>query len=163
MKMGKKLLISTVTLAAVVIALFLAPVGAQPSRQTECSFAGVWRTTYGEMPLQQSGASVTGTYGAQAVKRVEGTFREGVLTGSWSHPPTFSAENNQAGDVRRFMSFESPQTAKPLRAGANVAINCNAVRSLAVGGPASLLPLQTEPLPRSPNICANCLYCGQVI
>ena len=99
MKMGKKLLISTVTLAAVVIALFLAPVGAQPSRQTECSFAGLRRTTYGEMPLQQSGASVAGTYGAQAVKRVEGTFREGVLTGSWSHPPTFSAENNQAGDV----------------------------------------------------------------
>lgn len=64
----RKLLISIATLAVVVVALLLAPAQAQPSQQTECSFAGIWSTTYGQMPLQQSGTSLTGTYGAQGKK-----------------------------------------------------------------------------------------------
>ena len=35
--------------------------------------------------------------------------------------------------------------------GVNVVINCNIVRSLAMGGLGNLLPLQTEPLPDIPK------------
>ena len=57
MMICRKLSISFASLAAVVVALLLAPVGTKPSQQAECSFAGIWRTTYGEMPLQQFGTS----------------------------------------------------------------------------------------------------------
>ena len=56
---SRKLLISFANLAAIVVALLLAPVGAESSQQIERSFTGVWRITYREMLLQQSGANVT--------------------------------------------------------------------------------------------------------
>ena len=75
MKISKKLLLGIGTLAAVVVALLLAPVQAQPSRQAECSFSGIWRTTYAQMTLDQSGTTVSGTYGI-GPKKVRAPLRE---------------------------------------------------------------------------------------
>ena len=98
MKISKKMLIGIAAFSAVVGALLLAPVQAQPSRQAQCTFSGVWSTTHGQMALEQSGTSVSGTYSTGS-KRVEGAVQGDVLTGAWSQPPTYSAANNQAGDI----------------------------------------------------------------
>ena len=102
MKIIKIFSIIVAILAAGLAAQLSMPVEAQPSRQAECSFAGVWSTSYGQMTLDQLGNVVNGTYGTE--RRVQGTVLEGLLTGSWSHPPTYSAENNQAGDIEFLIS-----------------------------------------------------------
>ena len=66
------------------------------------SFQGVWDTSWGEMRLTQSGASVTGTYTHNKGK-ITGIVKGNILTGKWSEAPSYS-EPHDAGDVELELS-----------------------------------------------------------
>jgi hypothetical protein len=66
-------------------------------------WAGTWSTTYGTMVLSQSGGLVSGTY-THDNGNIVGTVSSNILTGTWSEAPTYSAANNDAGDVELTMS-----------------------------------------------------------
>ena len=60
MKTEKKYLVGFAALFAVVAALISVTVAAEPSLQVECSFDGIWSTTYGQMTVDQSGTTASG-------------------------------------------------------------------------------------------------------
>ena len=68
----------------------------QPAPQ-ECSFAGKWNTTYGEMVLEQKGESVTGRY-EHDQGRINGIAKGSTLTGTWSELPSYQPSDD-AGDI----------------------------------------------------------------
>ncbi len=65
-------------------------------------WAGTWDTSWGEMVLQQSGSSVTGTY-THDQGRIQGTVSGNKLVGLWSEAPSYSPPRD-AGDVELNMS-----------------------------------------------------------
>lgn len=72
------------------------------SYPAECSWTGVWETTFGELELVQDGSSVTGTY-THNQGRISGTVSGNTLTGSWSEAPSYSPSED-AGGVELVMS-----------------------------------------------------------
>jgi alkaline phosphatase D len=67
-------------------------------------WAGTWETSYGTMVLTQTGSNVSGTY-EHSNGHIIGTVSGNVLTGTWSEAPTYSAANNDAGDVQLTLSL----------------------------------------------------------
>ena len=59
----------------------------------ECDFSGVWDTNWGGMKLQQSGASLSGTYTWDQGK-ISGTTSGNRLVGWWSEAPSYSPPND---------------------------------------------------------------------
>jgi hypothetical protein len=68
------------------------------------SWAGAWKTNWGDMVLTQNGSTVTGTYTHDSGK-IAGTVSGNTLTGTWSEAPTYQP-NQDAGDIRFEMSAD---------------------------------------------------------
>ena len=68
------------------------------------SWAGQWKTNWGDMTLTQTGAKVTGTYTHDSGK-IEGTVSGNTLTGTWSEDPSY-APPGDAGEVEFIMSAD---------------------------------------------------------
>jgi hypothetical protein len=69
----------------------------QRTYEDECDFSGVWNTNWGEMKLQHSGASVTGTYTWDKGK-ISGSTIGNTFVGWWSEAPSYSPPDD-AGSV----------------------------------------------------------------
>lgn len=68
----------------------------------ECSWTGVWKTTFGDMELVQEGSRVTGSY-THDQGRISGTVSGNTLTGTWSEAPSYTPSND-AGGVQMVMA-----------------------------------------------------------
>lgn len=68
----------------------------------ECSWTGIWETTFGDLELVQDGSWVTGTY-THNQGRISGTVSGNTLTGTWSEAPSYSPSDD-AGGVELVMS-----------------------------------------------------------
>ncbi|MDD3705393.1 MAG: copper amine oxidase N-terminal domain-containing protein [Clostridiaceae bacterium] len=68
------------------------------------SWAGKWDSNWGEMVINQNGASITGTY-THDEGRLNGTVSGEVFTGTWSESPSYSPPND-AGDMELTMSAD---------------------------------------------------------
>ena len=68
------------------------------------SWAGEWKTNWGDMILTQNGAKVSGTYTYDNGK-ISGTVSGNILTGTWSESPSY-APPDDAGEVEFVMSAD---------------------------------------------------------
>ena len=68
----------------------------------ECSWTGVWETTFGDLELVQEGSSVTGRY-THNQGRISGTVSGDTLKGTWSEAPSYRPSED-AGGVELVMS-----------------------------------------------------------
>lgn len=91
-------------LVVVIIAIFLTFLSVQTVGAEDCKdyFSGQWDTNWGEMTLQQTGCTVTGTYEREKGK-IKGTVNKDgtILKGEWFEPPTY-----QPPDDRGILKFE---------------------------------------------------------
>jgi hypothetical protein len=61
----------------------------------QCDWTGTWDTEFGQIILQQSGESITGSYSKNGVQgQIQGTVSESVLSGSWT------GANSEGGTFR---------------------------------------------------------------
>jgi hypothetical protein len=61
----------------------------------QCDWTGTWDTEFGQMILQQSGDSISGSYSKNGVQgQIQGTVSESVLSGSWT------GDNSEEGTFR---------------------------------------------------------------
>ena len=67
-----------------------------------CDWTGSWSTNYGQMELQQSGITVTGTY-TWDQGRIQGSVFGNRLVGTWSEAPSYSPTAD-AGDFEFTLS-----------------------------------------------------------
>lgn len=71
----------------------------------EIDVSGKWNTNFGEMILNQSGTTVTGTY-THDKGRIEGVLKGNVFIGTWSEAPTYSPSHD-AGKVKLIFNNDS--------------------------------------------------------
>ncbi|MDX9872462.1 MAG: S-layer homology domain-containing protein [Clostridia bacterium] len=102
--MKRKLLAVLLILALVTCVLPLTVTAAAVEDLGTYSWAGEWKTNWGDMVLTQNGANVSGTYTYDQGK-ISGTISGNTLTGTWSEAPSY-APPNDAGEVEFVMSAD---------------------------------------------------------